>query len=116
MFPYSYLPNPWIKFEGQAGIKWCQPDGLLFDLEAGLLTIVEVKYQHTTDAWWQLRELYEPVVRKLFPQKLWRIVVLEYVKWFDPSVPWPEDIQMVAQLAHVSKLQDKQTGIHIWKP
>jgi hypothetical protein len=43
------LPSPWFYFKavGSEKVRWCQPDGLLFDFQSGLITIVEVKLQHT---------------------------------------------------------------------
>lgn len=116
LWGYTYLPLPWLRFEGSSGVHWCQPDGILFNLELGVLTIVEVKYQHTTDAWWQMRKLYEPVLRKLFPEELWEIKVLEVVKWFDPDVRWPEPIRMLSNPGLAQHLEPGVTGVHIWKP
>jgi len=116
MFPHSYLPSPWLRFGSADGMKFCQADGLLVNLEAGILTIVEVKYQHTTDAWWQLRRLYQPVLAEMFPSTLWQIRVLEIVKWYDPHVEWPEPITKIADLHTAHLVEAGTTGIHIWKP
>lgn len=115
-FGDSYVPSPWLNFLGSRGVHWCQPDGLLFDIQRGVIAIVEIKYQHTTDAWWQLRRLYEPVLSALFPPSLWRFTVVEIVKWYDPQVPWPEPIRMLPQVSEGFALSPRQTGVHIWKP
>jgi hypothetical protein len=112
----AYLASPWLKFSGNQGDKWCQPDGLLFDLERGIITIVEIKLQHTTDAWWQLRKLYQPVLESMFPPQLWEFRVLEVVKWFDPLVRWPEDIVRIERISAQMKIPQYSTGLHIWKP
>lgn len=112
----SYLDSPWLQFQADSGIKWCQPDGVLIDFEAGALTLIEVKYQHTTDAWWQMRRLYEPVLRTLFPPHLWSISCLEVVKWYDPSVLFPEPTRLVSSISSAQHLPHGTTGIHIWKP
>lgn len=112
----TYLQSPWLKFCGAQGEKWCQPDGLLFDLESGIITIVEMKLQHTTDAWWQLRKLYQPVLEQMFPRNLWEFRVLEVVKWFDPAVPWPEPIHRLEHIGQHSRIPQFSTGLHIWRP
>jgi len=112
----SYLPSPWLQFSTPQGLKWCQPDGLLFDLDHGAITIVEVKYQHTTDAWWQLRRLYEPVLQKIFPSHLWQFHTLELVKWYDQAILWPEPLRLVANPTEAKSLPFNTTGVHIWKP
>lgn len=108
-FAGAYLPSPWIRFNDQTGQHWCQPDGLL-DTPDGLV-IVEFKYQHTIDAWQQLRLLYEPVISVLHPDR--PLAVLEVVKWYDCAVAFPEAISLVADPAlH----RGRGFGVHIWKP
>lgn len=115
-FPQSYFVSPWLKFSCFKGVRWCQPDGILINLEEGLITIVEMKYQHTTEAWWQMRKLYEPLLRAMFPAELWRINTLEVVKWFDPLVDYPEQLYMLKELEDHLSIPSDQTGLHIWKP
>lgn len=108
-FGEAYLPSPWIRFTDATGAHWCQPDGiLLFNTR---LVLVEFKYQHTVDAWQQLRLLYEPVVEALHPGK--EISVLEIVKWFDPLVAFPEPVRLVPD---VKEHKGREFGVHIWKP
>lgn len=108
-FGSAYLPSPWLRFTDSTGNHWCQPDGLLHT-KHGLL-IVEFKYQHTIDAWHQLRLLYEPVVAALHPEH--SISVLEIVKWYDCAVAYPEAVALVADPAHH---HGNAFGVHIWKP
>jgi len=65
--------------------RFCQPDALLIDVYSGRVVIVEVKYQHTTDAWWQLLALYVPVVRRLFGPA-WEVACCEIVRWCDDGL------------------------------
>lgn len=111
----KYLPSPWIRFTDTISdrTRWCQPDGLLIELERGVITLVEFKYQHTSDAWWQLRQLYEPVVKYLFPGEEWKFHVCEVVKWYDPATVFPERISMAPA---IHSLRDNDFGVHIWKP
>lgn len=109
-----YLPSPWIVYLTEGGRpNWCQPDGLDLNYRTGLITIVEIKYSHTRDSHAQLRGVYEPVVRRLFPRPAWGVRVVELVKWFDPDVKYPEPIEMIPNpLQHTSQ----KVGVHIWRP
>lgn len=108
-FGAAYRASPWIRFTDESGQHWCQPDGLLDVGET--LIIVEFKYQHTLDAWHQLRLLYEPVVAHLHPEH--SLAVVEVVKWYDCAVVFPEPVKLVKDVAaHLTK----DFGVHIWKP
>jgi len=114
-FKGFYIPNPWFRFLelGTEKPRWCQPDALLFDFDNGTITIVECKLQHTSDAWWQLRWLYLPVVSKAFPGTLWKFRLVEVVKWFDPAIAFPERVKMRADILDV---RSGEFGVHICKP
>ena len=91
---------------------WCQPDGLLVDLAAQTITIIEIKLRHTVIAWHQLRQLYEPVMRHLMgPQ--WGYSVLEIVRWYDGRTPFPEKVQLVRD---ITKVPADVFGVHIHNP
>ena len=93
-------------------MRWCQTDGLFAHPLEGLIVVVEIKYQHTPDAWFQLRELYEPVVRKAFGPA-WTVALLEVVKWYDPSTFFPERHFMCADPL---RPPTGGIGVHIWAP
>lgn len=109
-----YLPGPWIRFicANEQKSRWCQPDGLLFNFASGLLTIVEMKYSHTADSWWWMQKLYLPVVRSLFPAKLWTFRRCEIVHTFDPGVRFPEPLVRISRL---EELDPKRFGVLILK-
>lgn len=108
----NYIPGFWINFLSEGLWRYCQPDGIHLDIEKGIITIVEVKYQHTSDAWWQTKKLYLPVLEKLFPASLWRFQFCEVVKWFDVSTKFPEEIKLVS-----NPFQDSDIfKVHIWRP
>lgn len=109
-FPGQYIPSPWIKYIDGSGRHWCQPDGILY-LRSNRLIIVEFKYQHTADAWKQLRLLYEPVITFLHPGAA--VSSLEIVKWYDCAVAFPEPVHLIADIA---EHHGKGFGVHIWKP
>jgi hypothetical protein len=106
-----YAPAMWIAYSvsGEGKLHWAQPDGLLIDLKRGLITVLEIKIRHTTDAWWQLRKLYEPLIRKLFGSA-WRYAVCEVVRWYDPVVRWPEQLVFSAD---PGGLPANSFGLHI---
>jgi len=114
LYGNEYIASPWLHFQEPGGpLRWCQPDGILIRADEGIITCIEVKYQHTVDAWWQLWRLYVPVLLALFPPSLWAMHVCEVVKWFDPSTAFPQRPHMTPQLL------DTRVGafnVHIWHP
>jgi hypothetical protein len=87
-----YVPGPWIRYglRGEGRGRWCQPDGFILDLRKGLITIIEVKYKHTIDAWWQIRKLYEPILKKIFPPSHFQYACIEIVSWYESGIKFPE--------------------------
>lgn len=110
-----YVDGPWFRFWSTSNdrVRYCQPDGLLFDLHGRSITIIEVKLKHTTEAWWQLRHLYVPVIAALFPPTVWTLKVCEIVRWYDPATVYPERVALVPNVLAVG---DKDFGVHIWRP
>lgn len=87
-----FIRSPWFRYtlRTMAGRHYyAQPDGLFVDVARGRITIVEIKYQHVVDAYFQLIDKYIPIVRKFFGDELWQYSVLEVVQWFDPHVQFP---------------------------
>ena len=111
--PLPLLRSPWIEFldEGDQRSRWCQPDGILLDPWTGRLVLLEVKYQHTADAWWQLMQLYAPVVARLLPA--WEIHPVEVCKWYDPALSFPVRPLMLPALEEARR---DALGVHILKP
>ena len=89
LYGLDYIPSQWFTYFDGESIKHCQPDGLLLFPQEQLMVIVEVKYSHTPDAFWQLEHLYVPVLRAFMRDSGWRIATCEVVKWFDPAVAFP---------------------------
>lgn len=107
LFP-GWRANQWIHFADEAGTRWCQPDG--FVELPGQVLLVEFKYQHTPEAWEQLRLVYAPLLEFLLRKP---VSILEVVKWYDCLVAVPEPVILV---------EDPQAwagsgfGVHIWRP
>ena len=80
--------GPWIEFQERRGRRWCQPDALLINAKEKRVVLLEVKYQHTSDAWYQLKQLYLPVLR--VAMRGYSFSLVEMVHWYDPLTLWPE--------------------------
>lgn len=86
-FGRDFIPSRWFRYEtSESSQRYCQVDGML--QINNLLVVVEIKVTFTSDAWWQLRKLYEPVVR--MAMKPSRMALMVVCKSFDPAVPFPE--------------------------
>ena len=107
LFP-AWQANQWIHFSDETSARWCQPDGFA-DL-GDFILLVEFKYQHTAEAWEQLRLVYGPLLEFMLGK---RVVILETVKWFDPLVAVPEPVELVADPVRWS---GTAFGVHIWRP
>ncbi len=92
----TYIPSPWFQYHlrGEAKPFVCQLDGLLFDLDRGKIVAVEIKLKHTERAAEQLHGKYLPVLRAVFPDRLWRHASCEVTRYFDRSVKMPVPIRL----------------------
>lgn len=107
-----YLPSPWIRFSNsKEPRRWCQPDGLLFDLDRKRITIMEVKYSHTPLAWWQTFYLYAPVLKSMFPE--YTVYCTEIVRWYDPMTVMPGRALLTKVMEHE---HTDILGVFIWNP
>jgi hypothetical protein len=69
--------GPWIKYWGKkGGPYWAQPDFVLMDKEKQRVLIVEVKLTHCANAFFQLENMYKPLLRKILGTD-WTINTLE---------------------------------------
>lgn len=87
---------------------FCIPDGLI--LYKNELILVEVKLTHTPQAWFQLQNLYFPVVEKALGRKVRGV---EVVKWFHPEVRFPEPVKVFRSLESFL-ITDERMGVVIW--
>ncbi len=92
LFPF-YQSSPHVSFMDGRQLRFCIPDGILLDSEC--ITIFEIKSQHMPEAWWQLRRLYSPVLAAWGARP---VQVIEVVRSYDPSMPFPEDVELVPNL------------------
>lgn len=110
------LSGPWLRFASRQNSKlmFCQPDAVVLDKELARCTVFEIKLKHTSDAWWQVRQLYIPVLRALLPP-YYTFHAIELVKWFDPHTSFPEPFKYLDAL-DAQKLAGIGTEfhVHIW--
>ena len=113
-YPSSYVPSLWLEYEvaEDSYMHRCQPDGLLFNFTASKIIVVEIKLKHTEQAYWQLRNLYLPVLSLIFPPRLWELVPCEVVKWFDPSTSFPVPIQLCREPSYATR--GRKFHVHVW--
>lgn len=107
----GFRPSPWFKFTTGEGLRYCQPDGLFTHKEG--VVIFECKYTFTSDAWWQLRKLYEPVVCAAL--KCNRVDHVVICRKFDPATVFPEPTQRT-QLLDGWHAALHSIGVYEWKP
>lgn len=87
------------------------PDALVTCRIHDILTIVEIKYNHTYDGWNQLTNLYAPVLSRVYaPRPIRR---LEIVKQFNPGVRLPEQVKQVLDLNEWLESDNLDYGVHI---
>ena len=112
---YELKLSPWIMFrqgtDPSRRIRFCQPDAVLISKDYSRISIIEIKYQHTNEAWKQLRLLYEPVLKFIYPSS--SIACLEICRWFDPHAFFNEHYYYSDD--PLSALPDK-LGVHVYHP
>lgn len=110
-----YHKSPEIFFSDDSGQRVCIPDGLF--LHHDHVVVVEIKSQHMPEAWWQLKRLYEPVVRAAIFER--PIHLLEVVKSYDPATPFPCIVRLVPSSAYGLKsymeAPFKEFGVFQWR-
>ncbi len=91
-FHTYFLPSTWWKY-GKVGdperVYYAQIDGLVINDRKRLVTIIEVKHSHTADAYFQLENLYVPLMAKWLERSNYGIATCEVVKWYDPATRCP---------------------------
>lgn len=114
----GYMAGPWFRYttdDMPTRINYAQPDGLIINVEKGLITICEMKYKHTPDAYFQLVDKYLPIVSLFFnnSEKLWRFATVEIVYWYDGTIAFPTSPRMRKDLA---KVDVNELAVHICRP
>lgn len=108
-----FAPSQWFSYRvsGDTSRRWCQVDGFLASSpNEDSLTLFEVKSRFTSDAWYQLRQLYAPVVGCVYPTASLRLVVI--CRSFDPWTPFPEAYSVLESL---EKIPSNVMGVFPWR-
>lgn len=113
LFPANYLESPVLSFTDDAGGRYCIPDGVLCFSKPKRIFVLEFKFQHMPEAWWQLRELYQPVIEKWRPE--WQLSVIEVCRSFDPAVPFPEPPVLIHSISEWVKDFHPEFGVYRWR-
>lgn len=104
----DYLPGQWYCYQTSLLEHWkyCQLDGLL-SLPTGKV-LIEIKYQHCPEAYFQLTNLYLPLLEHLYPGE--PLALCEVVKWFDPATVFPHP---VTRLPRIHEARPGDFSVHI---
>jgi len=98
LYGLNYIPGVWFVYCEGGKLKYCQIDGLLVFNKTKDLVLVECKYSHTQEAFWQCENLYVPVLRAWLGDANWSISVCEVVKWYDPHTAFPTRPRLVERI------------------
>lgn len=87
------LEGQWFKYHDNSGWSVCQTDVTILFPDIQHIAIIEIKARHCADAWWQLKRLYDPVVRCAFRPR--SVSLFEITRSFDGAVTWPEPCEAI---------------------
>lgn len=115
---HSYAASPRLWYTDDAGRRYVVPDGI-FPLdgvwrEPKFLVLVEIKVRHMPEAWWQLKRLYEPILRVHRPNI--PIYCLEVVSSYDPAMPFPCRVNLIRDLKGWLDAPTAEFTVLEWKP
>jgi hypothetical protein len=97
LYDKLWVDGRWFQYKAEDSpkIRYCQIDGALRADKH--IVLCEVKYNHCADAYFQLQNLYLPVVLAATQTKL-PVALCEIVKWYDPSTSFPCGITLQPDL------------------
>lgn len=108
-YPEMFQRSREIFFVDDRGQNLCVPDGVFL---GSTNIIVEVKYQHMPEAWWQLRRKYEPVMRCLDSRP---VALLEICRTYDAHMPFPEVHKLYSNFDNfLVSARDGELGVLQW--
>ena len=115
VFGYEYVPGPWFRYsvrDRPKVVNYAQPDGLLIQPRRGAVTIVEIKYNHCAESYFQLVDKYLPLAKALFGTD-WEFPLVTVVKWYDRDTSYPSVIRLRES---IEKCSISEIGVHICRP
>lgn len=111
-----YIPSPWFQYRTKHSTRlwnYAQPDGILLDFVKGRVTIVEMKFSHTAEAYFQLVDKYLPLMQKFLGTELWTFATCEVVQWYDKAVSFPCEVRLRKE---IQLTEPNEFGVHICRP
>lgn len=109
-FELRFFPSQWIVYGSGGKTHWAQLDGLLLLEDPARVVILEVKLSHTAQAYWQVENLYRPLVQYLFRRSNRRVCAVEITKWYDCAVAFPCRPRLLPSILAAS---EREFGVHI---
>ena len=107
----TFIPSLPFRYQTTSGYSsFCIPDGVWFGEQE--VVCIEVKLQHTVHAWFQLNNLYIPVLERAFRKP---VRALEVVKVLDPEVRFPCSVRVFRSVESFVESQQK-LGVCLWRP
>jgi hypothetical protein len=103
--------EPCFRFSNGHRSRFCFPDAILLLPDQLFDVVIEIKTRHTFDGWWQLTQLYRPVVKKALQRE---VKLLEVVRSYDPGVALPEEETRVLDRASDVIGSNAPYNIYIW--
>lgn len=93
---YELLINQWFHYTtAQGDEKYCEMDALVINPLGNRVWIFEIKFKHTECAYYQLFNLYKPVIRCWKPGAI--IHTVELVRWYNAQTPFPTDVTLTRE-------------------
>lgn len=115
LYPH-YVASPWFVYRVRQAPRrevYAQPDGILFDPLRGVATIVEIKYQHISDAYFQLVDKYAPILDTFLDRRIWKLAFVEVCRWYDGTIPFPTQVRMRKD---ITRCEPNEFAVHIHSP
>jgi len=109
----GFAKGQWFQFLDEGNNRrYCQVDGLT---TKGPLILFEVKIRFTSDAYFQLHQLYKPVVEKAFGRPVDALV--QVCRYYDPASPFPEPVRLLEEINTEAILAGdrKLVGVYTWR-
>jgi hypothetical protein len=92
--------SPAIGFYDDAGKRLAIPDALLY-LDSDRIAILEIKISHRSDSFFQLNNLYRPLIERLVRPGV-KVSCVEICRSFDPSVAYPCTFDVIQDIESAS--------------
>jgi hypothetical protein len=103
--------HPTFRFNNGTPLdQYAIPDALW--VAGKTLTIFEIKLRHTADAYYQLKDLYAPIIAKAYPG--FAINLVEICRHYDRTIKLPGKVTFVDNLKAHCEIPREGFGIYLW--